>query len=131
MDLSILNPIFNPILTLVYDPNNPFFGAILCVFIIATIVALVTTISNKVLVDQNLLQFLQKEMKEFQQDMIKAQKSKDPHEITRIQKKQSEFIKIQKEIMVNSFKPMIGTMIPLLIIYYWMMQNPFITPYVD
>jgi len=86
MDLSILNPILNPILNLFYDPNNPFFGAILGVFIIATIVALVTTIANKVLVDQNRLQFLQKEMKGFQQDMIKAQKSKDPKAITKVQK---------------------------------------------
>ena len=57
MDFSILNPIlnpiFNPLLTLVHDPNNPYFGAIIGVLIIATIIAFVITLANKLLVDQD------------------------------------------------------------------------------
>jgi uncharacterized membrane protein (DUF106 family) len=130
MDLSILNqilnPIFNPLLTLVSDPNNPFFGAIIGVFIIATIVAFVITLANKLLVDQDRLQFLQKEMKGFQQDMMKAQKSGDPKAMADMQKKQTEFMGLQKEMMFNSFKPMIVTFVPIIIIFYWMAQNPII-----
>ena len=84
-----MDPILNPLLTLVTVPNNPFFGAIIGVFIIATIVAFVITLANKLLVDQDRLQFLQKEMKGYQQDMMKAQKSGDPKAMAEMQKKQS------------------------------------------
>jgi len=130
MDFSILNqvlnPILNPLLTLVSDPNNPFFGAIIGVFIIATVIAFFITVANKLLVDQDRLQFLQKEMKGFQKDMMAAQKSGDPRAMADMQKKQTEFMSIQKEMMVNSFKPMIVTMVPILIIFSWMAGNPLI-----
>jgi uncharacterized membrane protein (DUF106 family) len=130
MDLSILNqildPIFNPLLTLVSVPNNPFFGAIIGVFIIATIVAFFITLANKLLVDQDRLQFLQGEMKGYQQEMMKAQKSGDPKAMAAMQKKQSEFMSLQKEMMFNSFKPMIVTFVPIIIVFYWMAQNPLI-----
>ncbi len=130
MDLSILNtilnPILNPLLHLVQDPNNPFFGAIIGVFIIATCVAFVITVANKLLVDQDRLAFIQKEMKGFQGEMMKAQKSGDPKAMAEMQKKQSEFMNLQKEMMLNSFKPMIVTFVPIIIVFYWMAQNPLI-----
>lgn len=130
MDFSILNsildPILNPFLTLVSDPNNPFFGAIFGVFIIASIVAFVITVANKLLVDQDRLQFIQNEMKGFQKDMMKAQKTGDPKAMADMQKKQAEFMNLQKEMMFNSFKPMIVTFVPILIIYYWLASNPLV-----
>lgn len=123
----ILNPILNPLLTLVNDPNNPMFGAIVGVFIIATIVAFLITLANKLLVDQDRLQYLQKEMKEYQQEMMKAQKSGDPKLMKEMQKKQAKFMDIQKEMMFNSFKPMIVTFVPIIIIFYWMAGNHTIT----
>lgn len=127
MDLSILNtildPILKPLLTLVSDPNNPFFGAIIGVFIIALCVSFVITLANKLLVDQDRLAFIQKEMKGFQGDMMKAQKSGDPKAMAEMQKKQSEFMTLQKEMMLNSFKPMIVTFVPIIIVFYWMAQN--------
>ena len=130
MDFSILNPIlnpiFNPLLTLVSVPNNPYFGAIIGVFIIATLVAFVITMANKLLVDQDRLQFLQGEMKGFQSEMMKAQKSGDPKAMATMQKKQAEFMDLQKEMMFNSFKPMIVTFIPIILIFYWMAGNPLI-----
>ncbi|OPY26736.1 MAG: hypothetical protein A4E27_00681 [Methanobacterium sp. PtaU1.Bin242] len=125
----ILNPILNPLLTLVNDPNNPMFGAIVGVFIIATIVAFVITLANKFLVDQDRLQFLQKEMKEYQQEMMKAQKSGDAKALAKVQEKQSEFLDLQKEMMFNSFKPMIVTFVPIIIVFYWMAGNPLINQF--
>jgi uncharacterized membrane protein (DUF106 family) len=125
----ILNPLLNPLLTLVNDPNNPMFGAIIGVFIIATIVAFLITLANKLLVDQDRLQYLQKEMKVYQQDMMKAQKSGDPKAMKEVQKKQAKFMQIQKEMMFNSFKPMIVTFIPIILVFYWMAGNPLITQF--
>ena len=130
MDFSILNPILNPIfdplLTLVSVPNNPYFGAIIGVFLIATFVAFVITVANKLLVDQDRLQFLQGEMKGFQSEMMKAQKSGDPKAMAEMQKKQAKFMDLQKEMMFNSFKPMIVTFVPIILIFYWMAGNPLI-----
>lgn len=126
---QILDPILNPLLTLVNDPNNPFFGAIVGVFIIATIVAFIITLANKLLVDQDRLQFLQKEMKGYQQEMMAAQKSGDSKAMAKVQKRQSEFMDIQKEMMFNSFKPMIVTFVPIIIIFYWMAGNPLINTF--
>lgn len=130
MDFSILNPIlnpiFNPLLTLVSVPNNPYFGAIIGVFLIATLVAFVITVANKLLVDQDRLQFLQGEMKGFQSEMMKAQKSGDPKAMAEMQKKQAKFMELQKEMMFNSFKPMIVTFVPIILIFYWMAGNPLI-----
>lgn len=126
---QILDPVLKPLLTLVNDPTNPMFGAIVGVFLIATIVAFIITLANKLMVDQDRLQFLQKEMKEYQQEMMKAQKSGDTKEMEKVKKRQSEFMELQKEMMFNSFKPMIVTFVPIIIIFYWMAQSPVITQF--
>ena len=75
---QILDPILNPLLTTFGGlSSNPMFGAIIGVFIIATIVAFFITLANKLLVDQDRLQHTQKQMKEYQQNLMKAQKSGD------------------------------------------------------
>ena len=91
---QILDPVLTPLLHLVNDPHNPAFALMIGVFIIATIVAFIITIANKLLVDQDRLQFLQSEMKVFQQEMMQAQKSGDPKVMKDAQKKQSEFMEI-------------------------------------
>jgi|LAHU01.1.fsa_nt_gb uncharacterized membrane protein (DUF106 family) len=126
---SILDPILNPLLTLFSDPNNPMFGAIFGVFIIATIIAFFITLANKLLVDQDRLKSVQGEMKEYQQEMMKAQKSGDPKAMKAVQEKQADFMKLQKEMMMNSFKPMIVTFIPIILIFYWMAGNPLINQF--
>ena len=119
----ITEPIFN-VLDFVFMPLVNTFGPMIGVFIISTIVAFFITLANKLLVDQDRLQFVQKEMKSFQQEMMAAQKSGDPKEMARAQKKQSEFMDLQKEMMTNSFKPMIVTMLPILLIFWWMAAEP-------
>ena len=113
---TALNPVFDPIVNT--------FGPILTIFIIAAVVALITTIATKLLVNQDRLAFLQKEMKEFNQEMMEARKTNDPEALEKMQKKQMEFMGLQKEMMFMSFKPMIVTWVPILIIYYWMFQSP-------
>ncbi|WP_424356113.1 DUF106 domain-containing protein [Methanobacterium sp. MBAC-LM] len=113
---NALNPVFNPIVNT--------FGPILTIFLIAAVVALITTVATKLLVNQDRLAFLQKEMKEFNQEMVAARNSNDPEALAKMQKKQMEFMGLQKEMMFMSFKPMIVTWVPILIIYYWMFQSP-------
>jgi uncharacterized membrane protein (DUF106 family) len=122
----ITNPIFGA-LDLAFMPFINTLGSIIGVFIIASIVAFVITVANKLLVNQDRLEFLKNEMQGFQQEMMAAQKSKDPKLMAEAQNKQAEFMKIQKEMMFNSFKPMIVTFVPIILIFWWMAQEPAIT----
>ena len=88
---SALNPVFDPIVNT--------FGPILTIFIIAAVVALITTIATKLLVNQDRLAFLQKEMKGFNQEMMEPRKTNDPEALEKMQKKQMEFMGLQKEMM--------------------------------
>jgi len=115
-----LDAVFGPLIYMDPNPNNPIFA----IFIIATIVAFVITLANKLLVNQDRLHFLQQEMKGFQQEAVQAQKSGDPKRMADMQKKQMDMMGQQKEMMFMSFKPMIVTFIPIILVFYWMAQEP-------
>ena len=111
-----LNNILLPLLNLDPTPDNP----ILTVFIISTAIALLTTIANKLLVDQDEMNAINKEMKEFQKEMREAQRSGDGKQMARLQAQQGEMMQKQSAMMTNSFKPMIVTFVPIILIFFWM-----------
>lgn len=105
---------------------NPFInylGPLMTIFVIGAVISLITTVAQKVLVDQDRLLYLQKEMKDFQQEMMEARKTNDPKALEKVQRKQMEFMGLQKEMMTMSFKPMIVTFLPIIIIFWWISQN--------
>lgn len=110
---SLLDPFINSL-----GPNK-----FLAVLVVGAIISFVTTLANKLLVDQDRLVYLQKEMKEFNQEMMEARKANDTKAMEKAQKKQMEFMNLQKEMMFMSFKPMIVTFIPIIIIFYWISQS--------
>jgi uncharacterized membrane protein (DUF106 family) len=114
--MEALNYIFDPLIAFDPTPENP----ILTIFIIATIVSLITTIANKFLVDQEEMQSIQKEMKDFQKELREAQTSGDSKKVAKLQARQSEFMEKQSKMMTNSFKPAIVTMVPILLVFWWM-----------
>ena len=105
------------------DPFIMYLGPILFIVVVAIVVSLLTTVAQKLFVDQDRLVYLQNEMKEFQQEMMEARKANDPQALEKMQKKQMEFMSKQKEMMTMSFKPMIVTMLPILIIFWWISQD--------
>lgn len=121
----IINPIFGA-LSFVFMPLINALGPMLGVFIISTFVSFFITVANKLLVDQDKLQETQKKMKVFQQEMMAAQKSGDPKAMEKVQKNQSEFMKMQQAMMMNSFKPMIVTFVPIILLFWWMSAQPVI-----
>jgi uncharacterized membrane protein (DUF106 family) len=114
-----LNTIFNPILALDPNPQNP----ALTVLIIAFIVSLITTVANKYLVDQDELNAQQAEMKEFNAKLRDAQKRGDGKEIAKLQAEQTELMQQQTAMMTNQFKPMIVTFVPIILIFFWMRSS--------
>lgn len=117
-----LNWIFAPIFALDPMPNNP----LLTIFLIATIIAFVTTLANKLLVDQDAMEDSREEMKQFQEKMKEAQMSGDAKELAKAQAMQQDVMAKQSDMMKNSFKPLIVTLIPIMLMFWWMAQpgNP-------
>ncbi|KZX10746.1 EMC3/TMCO1 family protein [Methanobrevibacter filiformis] len=113
-----LNSIFNPIIAIDPDPSNP----LLTIFLISTIISLITTVANKLLVNHDEMDDIREEMKEFQNRMREAQKSGDAKAIAKMQNEQKDFMKKQSDMMKMSFKPLIVTFVPILLIFYWMGQ---------
>ncbi|MEN6329463.1 MAG: EMC3/TMCO1 family protein [Methanobacteriaceae archaeon] len=122
----ITEPIFGALNTALM-PLITAVGPIVTIFIIAAVVAFFITLVNKLLVDQDRLEAMQKEMKVYQSEMMAAQKSGDQAQMEKMKKKQAEFMKLQQEMMGNSFKPMIVTMVPILLVFWWMATVPAIT----
>lgn len=113
-----LNWIFGPIIALDPNPSNP----LLTIFLISTIIAFITTVANKLLVNQDEMESLREEMKEFQEEMKEAQMSGDSKALAKAQAQQKEFMSKQSTMMKNSFKPLIVTFIPILLMFWWMGQ---------
>lgn len=114
--INVLNAIFNPLLAMDPNPTNP----ALTVLVIAFIVSLITTIANKLLVDQDEVNRVQAEMKEFQKELREAQKRGDGKKVAELQAQQTEMMQKQSAMMTNSFKPMFVTFIPIILIFFWM-----------
>ena len=117
--LNALNTVFNPILAMDPNPANP----ALTVLVIAFIVSLITTIANKYLVDQDELNEQQAKMKEMRKKLSDAQKRGDGKEVAKLQAEQMEAMGDQTAMMTNQFKPMFVTMVPILLIFFWMRSS--------
>lgn len=111
-----LNSVLGPLIALDPNPQNP----MLTVLIIAFIVSLLTTIANKLLVDQDEMNRIQARNREFQKKVRDAQKRGDGKQLAKLQEEQAEMMQDQTKMMTNSFKPMIVTVVPILLIFWWM-----------
>lgn len=111
--------IFSPIIAMDPTPNNP----ILTILFISLVISILTTIAQKLLVDQDKMKSIQDEMKEFQGEMREAQLSKDTKKLAELQSKQAEVMSKQSEVMKMSFRPMIVTFIPIILVFYWMARS--------
>jgi uncharacterized membrane protein (DUF106 family) len=118
-----LNGIFAPIIALDPNPQNP----LLTIFLISTIIAFITTLANRLLVDQDEMEAIQNEMKEFQKEMKEAQESGDSKALAVVQAKQKDVMSKQGKMMKNQFKPMIITFVPIILVFWWMMAHSVIS----
>ena len=115
----VLDAIFAPLISLDPTPKNP----MLTIFVISLIISLITTLAQKLLVDQDEMKEIQDEMKAYQKEMKEAQMSGDNRQMAKLQAKQGDVMAKQSKMMKMSFKPMIVTFIPILLVFYWMAQS--------
>ena len=117
--MSYLDFLLNPLISLDPTPSNPIFT----IFLIATLIAFVIVVLQKILIDYDKMAEIQGEMKQLQNEMRAAQQSGDPKALAKVQKKQMDLMPKNKELMTMQMKPTFITIIPIMIIYYGMIGN--------
>src|SRR3989344_1774334 len=103
---SLLDPVFSPLLQL-----HPLWG----IAIISLILTWIITLVYKWVTDQKLMKELKDDIKSVQKEMKEFKDN--PAKVMEIQKKAMEK---NMQYMMHSFKPMIFTLIPILIIFGWL-----------
>jgi len=83
------------------------------------------SIIRKKVVDQRKMKFLMEETKEWKNQKINAVKSKDHEKLLELNKKSSYINKISLEIMQMNMRPMIFTIIPVILVFYFILPQLF------
>ncbi|AIJ06238.1 hypothetical protein JH146_1396 [Methanocaldococcus bathoardescens] len=107
---TTLDAIFMPIIKVLHPA--------LAILIIAIIVSLIINTATKLLVDQERVAELKKEIQEFQVKFKKM--SKNPEMLEKLQEEQQRIMQLNAELMKMSFKPMIYTWIPIILIFIYL-----------
>jgi uncharacterized membrane protein (DUF106 family) len=106
---TVLDPIFNPLLTL---------PSLWAIIIISFLVATVMTLVYKWMTDQTLMKTLKDDLNAMQKEVREF--SHDPTRALDIQKRMMEK---NMEYMMHSFKPTFVTFIPVILIFGWLSSN--------
>ncbi|MBN1275157.1 DUF106 domain-containing protein [Candidatus Woesearchaeota archaeon] len=104
---SFLDPVFSPLLAL---------PSWLAILVISVVITTLTTIAYKYLTDQQRMKALKAEMKGYQKKVKELSKT-DPKKAMKVQQ---EMMGKNMEIMKQSFKPTLYTLIPIIIIFGWL-----------
>ena len=87
------------------------------VALIALGIALVSSMVNKIVLDKELMKEMKEKMSQHQKEMKKAAKASDSK---RSQELQGEYMKMLMEHMKHSFRPVMITFIPFILIFQWL-----------
>ena len=108
---------------------EPFIKEIIpTLFLVSTFGILINffnSVIRKKVVDKRKMQLLIEETKEWKTQKINAVKSNDYDKILELNKKSSYIHKISLDIMLMNMKPMIFTIIPLILVYYFILPQLF------
>jgi uncharacterized membrane protein (DUF106 family) len=110
---GIVDTIFNPVFG--WMLNMP---SILAILLLATILALISTLLQKYLTDQAKMKRLREDTKKLQKQMKEAKNN--PEAVMKIQ---SKMMPIQMDLMKESFKPLLVTLIPFLLVFFWLSNH--------
>tara|TARA_Y100000034_G_C6614891_1_gene267886 strand:- start:37 stop:474 length:438 start_codon:yes stop_codon:yes gene_type:complete len=103
---NFFNAIFGPLIS--WSP----LGALI---IISFILTALITVAYKYFTDQELMKSLKAELKSLQHEMKEAK-----HDTEKVMQLQKQSMEKNMKYMMNSFKPTLITLIPILIIFSWL-----------
>jgi uncharacterized membrane protein (DUF106 family) len=103
---AIFNPVFGWLL------NVPPIVAILC---LSAVLGLISVLLQKFMTNQAKMRRLRDDTKKYQEQMKKLRD--DPEKLMKMQQK---VLPIQMELMKESFKPLLVTILPFLLVFFWL-----------
>jgi len=105
---------------------NPVFGwlldipALIAILFLSVVLGLVNTLLQKYMTNQAKMKRLKDDTKKYQKQLKVYQKEGKTDKMMELQKK---LMPIQMQLMKESFRPLIVTMIPFLIIFFWLANH--------
>lgn len=87
------------------------------IVVVSLIVSLISTVVTKYTTDQAMLKSIKERQKEIQKEMKEKKYSPTDKKYLELQ---SEILGLTGKMFKNSFKPILITMIPFLILFYWL-----------
>lgn len=97
--------------------------AVFEIMLIAIAVSLGTSFVNKKIINQDRMDEIKKQISDFQKRYNEVKKSGDEEKIKEMTEEQKKMMGLTKEMMINSFKPMAITIVPVLVIFYFLSNN--------
>ena len=106
---TIFNPVFGWML------NIP---PIVAIIVLATVLAFISTLLQKYMTDQAKMKRYKDDTKKMQEQLKKVRD--DPQKVMKLQQK---MMPIQMDMMKESFKPLLVTLIPFLLVFFWLSNH--------
>lgn len=94
------------------------------VFIVAAIVALISSAAQYFLVDQEKMREIRAEMSDYQKKLMQARKTGSKKELKKLETKGKLIKQRSSEMQSMTMKPMFLTFIPLLLFFGWVRLQP-------
>lgn len=112
---SIVDAVLDPVLG--WALNIPSIWAIL---ILSVVLGAASTLLQKYMTDQAKMKRLKNDTKKLQKQMKELQKEGKQDKMMKVQQK---IMPIQMQLMKESFKPLLVTMIPFLLVFFWLSSH--------
>jgi len=122
--MSLFSPFYH-LLDLLFQrffnllPGNEKLSLMLGIYFVSLVIAALTTAVTARVIDQEEMKHNKEMLKEFQERLRKAREKGDEK---RMKKISEEMMEVQAEVMKNSFKPMLYTLIPIIVVFSWLRQ---------
>ncbi len=125
---EILNAMFSPIFGIFFHLTrdyhlNVMLGVALCAVLISAVMILIT----KKMVDQDKMREYKKKIKEYQKKMREAREKNDKKALEKVNIRMME---VQKEMMMMSMKPMLYTLLPIILIFNWLRYYEYLNNFI-
>lgn len=113
--VDIVDAIFNPVFGWLL--NIP---PILAILILSLLLGLFSTVLQKYLTNQAKMRRIKNDTKKMQKQMREHQKKGETDKVLKVQQ---QLMPIQMDMMKESFRPLLVTMVPFLLIFFWLSNH--------
>ena len=93
------------------------------VAVIAIVISVASAIVNKKVTNQKRMKEIRNKVSSFQKRYNEAKRNNDSETLAKLEPEQKEVMALSMEMMTGSFKPMLFTFVPIIIIFFLLNQH--------